>query len=265
MTPAPRKNRTYQVNSLDRAFGILGCFTLSKPELSLSEICDKTGLPKPTAFRLLSAMESAQFISRTQDGQRYQVGIRAFELGNIFLANLSIEQLARPYMESISEQYKMTCNLAILDQGQVVYIATVNRSNLGRFSPITGYRHYVHCSALGKSLIADLPETEILDILERHGMPALSPHTYTTPKALLSDLEAVRDCGYAVDAQEGGIGMNCLATAIFDHRGQRVAAISVSGATPLFTPDQVSQIVETLKQTAREISSQLGFKGFLPG
>ena len=252
-------NRTYRNQSLARAFRILECFSLRTPILTLGDICAATGLPKPTVFRLLAALEEARFVARTPDKQGYQVGIRTFELGSIFLSNLSIERIAHPVMEQTARELGMACNLAILDDGQVVYVSIIDPRAPLLQRPIIGYRHYVHCSALGKALIAPLPEAEIRSILRQRGMPALSPYTITDPDTLIADLAEVRVRGYALDNQEGGVGICCVGVPIYDHQGHVTAAMSVSAPSPLVTAETIPQIVQTLKDGAAVISRQLGW------
>lgn len=249
----------YHNQSLSRAFAILACFSLRTPTRRLNDICAATSLPKPTVFRLLAALEEERFVARTADKQRYEIGIRAFELGSLFLSSLSIERVARPAMESVSHRLGMACNLAILDDGQILYVAITDpRAPLLQRS-IVGYRHYVHCSALGKVLVAPLPDWEVRSILQRWGMPALSPYTLTDPDALLADLCNVRDRGYALDDQEGGAGMRCLAVPIFDHNGGVAAAMSVSAPSPLLTEETVPDVAALLKGEVQEISRRLGW------
>lgn len=255
-----KKPRTYHVQSLERALQILTCFSLRKPELTLGEIATLTQIPRPTVFRLLTVLEQNRLLARAEDGLHYRIGIRAFELGSLFIAHLSIERIARPVMERLTSQYGMTTNLAILDDGQVVYIATADEPNPLHYRPIVGYRHYVHCSALGKALIADLPEQEIRDILRRRGMPALSERTITDPDTLLGELKQVRQKGYAMDNQEGALGICCLAVPIYGHQG-KIAAMSISGPSPRFTPQAIQKMAKDMQAAAIDISRQLGWSG----
>jgi DNA-binding IclR family transcriptional regulator len=142
-----------------------------------------------------------------------------------------------------------------------VYIATTDPKGPMRYSPIIGYRHYVHCSALGKSLIAPLPDAAIVKILKSRGMPALSPNTITSPQKLVSDICLVRERGYAIDNEEGAVGVCCIAVPLYNHQGQVIAAISLSGISPYFTEQTIPQIVANLQDGAGEISRQLGWRG----
>lgn len=265
MSDSAKARRGYQVQSLDRAVAILGCFTLRQPELTLAELSKLTGLPKPTVFRLLASLEAGRLVTRAEDGRKYQVGIRAFELGGIFLAHLSVERLAHPVMQHLTEHHLLACNLGILNEGRVVYIASTDPPGPMRYSPIVGYRHYVHCSGLGKVLIAPLLPDAVRRILQQHGMPALSPYTLTQPDALLAELCRVREQGYAVDNQEGAVGVYCVAVPILDHTGNVVAAMSLSGASHRLSPEVIPALAQELKEQAAGISRQLGWLGWVGG
>jgi DNA-binding IclR family transcriptional regulator len=251
--------RTYRTRSVSRALEILACFSQPRPELSLNEICELAGLPKPTVFRLLSALESARFVERSPDKDKYQVGIKAFEVGCVFLSHLSVERVARPIMDSLSKEFHLSVNLGILDQGQVVYLAVSEPDTFFRHSPIIGYRHYVHCSALGKILVAPLPEEKVDEILATIGMPALTPHTITNPRIFKEHLALVRQQGYATDIQEGGLGFCCLAVPIHNHGGKVVAAMSISGSVAHFDHDGIRTFAAAMKEAAAQVSAALGY------
>ena len=216
-----------------------------------------TELPKPTVFRLLSTLEDSDFIVRTADQQRYTVGIRVFELGNVYLSNLSIEQVVSPSMQEITQKHNIACNLAILDNGQVVYIASTNTSGPFQYSPIIGYRHYVHCSALGKALLLDTPDDGVLEILEEKGMPSLSPYTITEPERYLEDIAKARQAGYSIDDQEGAVGIYCLAVPIRNRAGNIIAALSVSGPSPKYTDEFRESIIRDLLASANDALKRL--------
>ena len=252
-----QKKGNYQVQSVNRALQILTCFTLAKQTLSLIEICEMTGLPKPTVFRLLSTLENAQFISRTADQQKYLIGIRLFELGNIFRANLSIERIVSPFMQQITQKFDIGCNLAILDDGQVVYIESTSPEGPFQYTPIIGYRHYIHCSALGKSLVVDSNDTDIRDMLDRRGMPALSEFTITDPDVYIDQINEVREQGFALDEEEGAIGLYCMAVPIRNRQGKVAAALSVSGPSAQYTEKIKVSLIAELIHTAADIAIQL--------
>jgi len=252
-----KKRASYQVQSVDRALRILSCFDLNNSERTLNELCEMTELPKPTVFRLLASLEAAKFIEHSEDNQRYTVGIRLFELGQVYQSNLSIERIAVPYMQDITQKFDIVCNLAILDDGQVVYIASTDQGGPFRHAPIIGYRHYIHCSALGKALVLDHSEQEVRAILDQRGMPSLSPHTITTPDDFWENLEQAREQGYTIDDQEGAVGIYCMAVPIRNREGEVVAAMSVSGPSPKFSEDVKETVTQELQAITSEMKRQL--------
>lgn len=254
-------NNRYRVTAVERANDILKCFSLLKPELSLVEISQMTGIPKPTVFRILSTLEEARLVQRTEDSQKYAVGITCFELGSVYLGHLSVERIARPTMEDLTDTIGMTINLGMYDDGKVVYLATSDQPGVMRYSPIIGYRHYVHCSALGKILVSPLSDDQIRNILKIHGMPELSSYTITNQDHYLDEINKVRNQGFAEDNQEGAIGIYCLAVPIYNHKGKISFSISASGACPSFTKENLPKILDALQKGAEKISYQLGWSG----
>lgn len=250
----------YQVNAVQRACEILKCFTLAKPVLSLVEISKLTNIPKPTVFRILSTLMDARLVQKSADGNKYQVGIMSFELGSIYIGHLSIERIARPFMNDLTETYGMSTNLGMLDDGKVVYLGASDPHEYRRYNSIIGFRHYIHCSAMGKILASAHDDDDVKAILEKHGMPPLSKFTLTEIKDYLHQLAEVREHGYAVDDQESAVGMFCLAAPIRDHEGQIRFAMSLSGAKPLFTDTDFPTILADLNEAAHQISLQLGWR-----
>ncbi|MBI9047107.1 MAG: IclR family transcriptional regulator [Anaerolineaceae bacterium] len=254
------KESKYRINSIQRACQILKCFSLSRPELSLVEISNLTQIPKPTVFRILSTLEESRFIQRTTDPNKYQIGILGFELGSVYLGHLSVERIAHPIMDELAVDYGMSTNLGMLDDGKVVYLATSDPRDVMRYNPIIGYRHFIHCSALGKMLVADQTSDNISAMLEKHGMPALSEFSITEKEVFLNQVETVRLKQHAIDDQESAVGMFCLAVPIRNHEGNVRFAMSISGPKLRFSGDQFDHVLSKMKEGASKISEQLGWK-----
>ena len=145
----------YQVRALARGLAILTSFTLTHPEQSLTAISTRLGLAKGTAVRLLTVLEEHGFVERAAS-ERYRLGVRLFELGSIYEQTFSIEQAARPALEVLAKECQQTANLGILNAGQVVHVAVVPPQRPIHFAGQLGARELVHCTGLGKALIADL-------------------------------------------------------------------------------------------------------------
>ncbi len=245
----------YQVRALARGLAILSSFTLTHPEQSLTAISTRLGLPKGTAVRLLTILEQHGYVERA-DSERYRLGVRLFELGTIYAQTRSIEQAAHPALEQLARECAQTANLAILNGGQVVHIDVVAPPRPIHFAGQLGARELVHCTGLGKALIADLPADEIAAIVAEHGLPARTAATITTPEMLHDRLAVVRERGYARDEEESFPGLSCVAAPIRDATGATVAAISVSGTTAEFAATDYAPAVLA---AAAAVAQKLGF------
>ncbi len=246
----------YQVRALARGLAILTSFTLTHPEQSLTAISTRLGLAKGTAVRLLTVLEEHGFVERAASSERYRLGVRPFELGSIYGQTFSIEQAARPALETLARECQQTANLGILNQGQVVHIAVVPPQRPIHFAGQLGARELVHCTGLGKALIADSPTEVIVAIVSEHGLPSRTPKTITTVDALHDRLAVVREHGYATDDEESFLGLTCIAAPIRDATGTTVAALSVSGTTTEF---EATDYAPAVLAAASTVSHRLGF------
>jgi DNA-binding IclR family transcriptional regulator len=245
----------YQVRALARGLAILTSFTLTHPEQSLTAISTRLGLAKGTAVRLLTVLEEHGFVERAAS-ERYRLGVRLFELGSIYEQTFSIEQAARPALETLAKECQQTANLGILNEGQVVHIAVVPPQRPIHFAGQLGARELVHCTGLGKALIADLPPDEIAAIVAEHGLPSRTPKTITTIEALQDRLAVVRERGYATDEEESFLGLSCIAAPVRDATGATVGAVSVSGTTTEFAETDYAPAVLAAAST---VAHRLGY------
>lgn len=245
----------YQVRALARGLAILTSFTLTHPEQSLTAISTRLGLAKGTAVRLLTVLEEHGFVERAAS-ERYRLGVRLFELGSIYEQTFSIEQAARPALESLARECQQTANLGILNEGQVVHIAVVPPQRPIHFAGQLGARELIHCTGLGKALIADRTPEMIAAIVAEHGLPSRTPKTITTIEALHNSLAVVRERGYATDDEESFLGLSCVAAPIRDATGATVAALSVSGTTAEF---EAKDYAPAVLAAASTVSHRLGY------
>src|SRR5499427_9898292 len=218
----------YTVDAAAKALELLSVFSFREPRLSLADLATRTGIPRATAFRLLSTLEQSGFLVKVHGA--YQLGIKCFVLGNIVAGGLDLRETAHPHLAALRDSTRETTQLAILDHWQVVYLERMlsplpvgfMRSRAGAILP-------AYCTALGKTLLAYRPEAEVAAWAASQRFIALTPRTITSAKRLLRDLRAVRERGYGVDEEEREKGVCCIAAPVRNHTGQVVAAISVAG------------------------------------
>lgn len=252
---------TYQIRALDRGLDILEAFTLAEPELTIGQIGERAGLPKPTVVRLLSVLADRGYVERVPRAERYRLGVRTLEVGSVFLQSTSLEAEARPIMRHLADETGQTANLGILSQHQVVHIEVVAPDRPVRFWAMIGKREDAHVSALGKVLLAALPEAEREAYL-REPHPAMTPHTITEADALRADLALTAERGYALDNEESNLGVLCIAAPIRNGKGQVEAAVSISGPRAEFDAEgNLARFIARVQAAAADISARLGWTG----
>jgi IclR family acetate operon transcriptional repressor len=244
------------VQSIERAFDLLEMLADAGGALGLSELSTISGLPLPTAHRLMRTLVNRGYV-RQEASRRYTLGARLIRLGETSSRMLGTS--LRPYLAELVRSTGETANLAMLDGDEVVYIAQVPSSHQMRMFTEPGRRVRPHCTAVGKALLAQLPPGEARALLERSGMPRFTPTTITDPDLLLAHLEVIRKQGYSVDEGEQEVGVRCFAVAVPD--APAALAISTSGPQARMTDEAAARIVPALTRAATEISESIAAEG----
>jgi DNA-binding IclR family transcriptional regulator len=248
----------YTVDAAAKALELLSVFSFRESRLSLADLASRTGIPRATAFRLLSTLEQSGFLDKVHGA--YQLGIKCFVLGNIVAGGLDLRETARPHLAALRETTRETTQIAILDHWQVVYLERMLSSmSVGYMRSRAGAILPAYCTGLGKTLLAFRPEADVQAWAATQKFAALTPRTITSAKRLLKDLAVIRERGYGLDEEEREKGVTCIAAPICNHNGDVVAAISVAGPTERMPRTPVgSEMAAAVVAAARAISIDLG-------
>ncbi len=252
-------NERSRVQSVVNALDILDYLASSGNEAGVTELAQFLGTHKSTASRLLATLNARGYVSRNPQSGKYGLGLHLVELSRVKLDQIDLRQLARPYLEELVSSTGETAHLAILDRARVVYVDKVDTpQTLGMRSRI-GYRIAVHCTALGKALLAHVPAEELDALLDADSMVRFTSNTITDPETFKLHLASVRERGYAIDDEEHEDGIRCIAAPIKDHAGRVVAAISVSGPTFRVTREKADTIGQLVRDAACRLSAASGY------
>lgn len=258
---ATAERATYQIRALERGLDILEAFSLSQPELSIGEIGERAGLPKPTVVRLLSVLAERGYVERVLGAERYRLGVRTLEVGSVYLQSTSLEAEARPIMRRLADATGQTANLGILDHGQVVHVEVVAPDRPVRFWASIGKREDAYFSGLGKVLLTTLTG-KARDAYLKQARTALTPKTIVGATELAAELDRVAAAGYAVDEEESNPGVICIAAPIFNSEGTIDAAVSISGPRAEFDGEEtMAHLIALVRGAAHDISARLGWTG----
>jgi len=248
---------TNPATAVERALNILEAAAQRRDGLTNAEISRKLGIPKSSASYILRTLEKRSYLRREQESGRYRLGLKILSLGGDAQANLDIADVALPFMRTLGEKIRMTVHLAVLDQGEAVYIEKVEAPGFFKVNTWVGRRMFLHSTSVGKCLLAWLPKHEIETMVRQQGLKKRTPKTITSIAKLLADLDRVKHSGHAVDDEENSLGARCLGAPIFDATGNVTAALGASGTLTQTDETEMPRIIEALRETARRISRQL--------
>jgi IclR family transcriptional regulator, acetate operon repressor len=241
------------VQSLDRALNLLELLADAGGSLRLAELEAATGLPLPTVHRLIKSLEHNGYV-RQEPSKRYALGPRLIRLGETAGRTLG-SFVGRRHLAELAARIGETANMAVLEGDAVVYVAHVPSEHSMRMFTEVGRRVDAHCTGVGKAVLAQLRDDQVLALLRRTGMPVKTPRTQTDPDALLRELDEIRAQGWAADDAEQEIGVRCVAVPLAG--APTLAAISVSGPSDRLTAGRIAEIAPVLQQTAARLTTDL--------
>ena len=252
------KHGTYKVQALDRAFAVLDLLGESDTPLGLAQVAASLQLHKSTAHRFLMVLEKHRMVERTIGG-KFRLGLRLFDLGNRAVEQYDLRDRAQPHLRHLVAETEETAHLCILEGAHVIYIDKIEPTRSVRMITRIGASNPVHCTSVGKAMLAFLPEERFADVLRRIRFERFTHRTITTAEALRVEIEKTRRRGYAVDDEELEEGLRCIAVPVLDAQRMPVAAVSVSGPSFRVTAQKLPSIANHLLQCVRGISADMGF------
>jgi DNA-binding IclR family transcriptional regulator len=224
----------------------------------VSQLAREVGVPVSTAHRLLGGMMPLGFVSFEPERRRYHLGLRMFELSQRVASLRRLSDVARPTMQRAMEASGETTLLAVRAGEELVYVERVEGQHRAQIIGYPGERHgWLHCTSLGKSLLAFLPAEEQEQLIDRLRLERLTPRTITDPNRLREELALSRERGYAVNDEELEEGICAVGVPIMDSRGRPVASMSIATLTFRYSVKELEQFVPLLLKDTREISMQL--------
>ncbi len=244
------------VQSLNRALDILESLALVPDGLTLTALSHRVGLHKSTVHRLLSTLADRNYVELTSSGCR--LGLRVADLGSRLLNSMELRTESAPLLRQLSHRLQRVVHLAVVDEGEVVYLDKVEPVESIRLYSSIGRRAPFHCTGLGKAIAAFRPVQEVKGWATRHGLSPKTARTLTEWPDLEAELGRVREQGYAFDEIEHEENVRCVAAPIRDYRGLVIAGISVTGRADEFTPALAQAATLEVVAVAREISRRMG-------
>lgn len=249
--------------SVTRALQILNLFTKGKARWRLNEIAKEMGMAKATVFRLLASLEAEGFLTKTKQSDQdvgYELGLKLLELGTLVQEQMSLRKVALPHMKRLNRIIDEIVLLVVSDGDHAVYIEKVESRNPLRLYARVGRISPLYLGSGPKLLLAMKPDEEREEILQRLVFQPRTENTFTDREALNKELNAIRRRGYAMSFGEQDRGITGLSFPVFDHQGRVAAALTSSIPTERFQKKDRTELLESLRQAAVNISRDLGYR-----
>lgn len=255
----PLKAAKARLSSVANSIRLLSSFSGEEDELAITTLAHRLGLAKSTVHRLASTLTSAGFLEQNRDNGRYRLGVALFELGALVRRRMDVANEARPQLRELLEKTGETVQLGIVDHYSVLYVYEMESRRAIRMAAAVGARAPLHCTAVGKVLLAFQSPEYIAETLER-GMPAFTGKTVTGREAVLELLDEVRSREYAIDDEESESGLRAIAAPVRNHTGLVIAALGVAAPVQRMNKKVMQTTVPTVISIAQAVSSRLGYQ-----
>jgi IclR family pca regulon transcriptional regulator len=251
--------------SLERGLAILSSFHSDRPLLGVSELSRDLDLSRSTAHRYVSTLAKLGYLQQDPESKRYRLGPKVLDLGFSALNSMDLLEISAPYLRRLSDETQRTVNLAILDGIDVVYIERYRTPQQGQreidLNLHVGARLPAYCTAMGKAILAFLPEDRLAELIERIDFAPRGPNTLTSARAFRTELEKIRATGISVNDEELAYGLRSIAAPIHSHSGEVLAALNLAVHRTIVSMDElIARFGPAVTKTAHDISLSMGHR-----
>src|SRR6266850_896374 len=252
------KTAKARLSSVANAIRLLTSFSGEEDELGITTLANRLRLAKSTVHRLAATLTGAGFLEQNSETGKYRLGVALFELGALVRRRMDVANEARPKLRELLETTGETVQLGIIDHYSVLYVYEMESRRAIRMAAAVGARAPLHCTAVGKVLLASQPQDYVKQVLEL-GLTEYTPKTVTKREALLEMLSEVSARDYATDDEESEIGLRAIASPVRNHTGAVIAAVGVAAPVQRMNKKAMQTCVPTVIATANAVSGRLGF------
>jgi len=242
-----------------RTIEILHLIAASQKHLTVTEVSQALKIPKSTTYQILQTLVELRILENS-NSKTYQLGIRFFEISLPAFARMDLRREAQPILEELSARTGETVFMATHDSGEIVYLDQVMGPSLLRLSVNPGTRGPIHCTALGKAILAAMPEERVAEITGGGELPTCTEFTLCSHQDLMADLKSTRTRGYAVDDRELLPDISCVAAPVYGAKGEVLAAISIVGHSSRMNSGRLETLGGFVREAALKLSLRLGYQ-----
>ena len=254
-----RPKRNYDITALQRGLRILHLFSESPRGLTAKQVAASSRLPVSTVHRFLANLVTSGFLNRDTDGTHH-LGIACFSIGQAAAGQLDIRRLSLPYLRELNQQTRETIHLTVRHGLSAVYVEKLDSPEPLRIYSRIGASVPLHCTAVGKVLLAYLPPDEQERLLPELDLKRLTPNSVGNLQELKTELFRVRKNGFASDLEEHELHIRCVAAPIWDHTGHVQSSLSITAPAFRMPVARLRQMAPLIQRAGLRISAQLGYR-----
>jgi IclR family transcriptional regulator, pca regulon regulatory protein len=251
--------------SLERGLAILSSFNSDRSLIGVSELSRGLDLSRSTVHRYVATLAKLGYLQQDPDSKRYRLGPKVLDLGFSALNSMDLLEISAPHLRQLSDETERTVNLAILDGTDVVYIERCRTARPGQreidLDLHVGARLPAYCTAMGKAILAFVPEPLLEQLIEQIEFVPRGPNTLTDPTAFRAELAKIRVSGISVNDEELAYGLRSIAAPIYSHSGEVLAALNLAVQRTMVSMDElVARFGPAVTRAAHEISLSMGHR-----
>lgn len=226
--------------------------------LTSNDISEKLGLPPSSTLNLLKTITKESYLIKDPN-KKYKLGPKLIPLGTSAMEFMDITEVSSHYLQDLMDLVEETVFLAVLSNNEVVYIMKIDSHQSVRTTAQPGNRKPLHCTGLGKTFLAFMPDKERKSILSQIDLKPFTHNTIVDRNVLHEKLVQYQSLGYSIDDEEGEEGLYCFAAPIFGTNNELIAAISVAGPKERVCTKK-DNIIKQIKNTSLAISKDMGYR-----
>jgi len=260
---AETSKRSYNITALQRGLRLLQLFSESPHGLTAKQVAGRSRLPVSTVHRFLANLEGTGFLNCGNDSV-YHLGIACFAIGQAALGQLDIRRVSLPYLRELNQQTRETIHLTVRHGLSAVYVEKLDSPEQLRIHSRIGASVPLYCTAVGKVMLAYMPEDERERVLPQLALKLLTPNTVGNFQELEAELSRVRKNGYACDLEEHELHIRCVAAPVWDHAGAVNASLSITAPMVRMAATRLRQLAPLIQTAGLQISRELGHQATGP-
>ncbi len=249
------------IESIAKGLNVLSYIVDYSGAAGITQISRALNLSIGSVQRVVNTLQKLGYLRKDKVSQGYALGYKAWGLGLAIIKDIDLKKIAHPFLEELSREIGETVNLAIFEGTGIIYVDRIKTEQIININLSIGSRLPLHCTSMGKCLLAYLPDDELAEMLDRIEMLSLTPNTITDRGKLLEELQRVRERGFSLNNRELEVGLRSVAAPVRDDSNRVIAAVNIAVPSSRVTMEELrGNFAKRIMEVAKAISEGMGYR-----